>query len=137
MLAVKPVYKIVGTYTSSTSGNKKTLIETGTMIGSSIYYIQVLVDSDQYFNYLPTINNMINSYQINNNTVSNNGYQTYITNNTSSQTNRPYRILLPIQILIMEYPYNTHQIGSKMKHSMDKFMQNLILKRQMLITFIM
>jgi hypothetical protein len=83
-LAGKPAYKLVGTYTNSQSGIKRTLIETGTVVGSSIYYIEVLVDADQYFNYLPIINNMIGSYQINN-----------ATNNTSSTSSTPSSVVYP------------------------------------------
>ena len=61
-----PAYKLIGAYTSSKTGNKYTFIETGFVTGSSIYYIYELYHSDQYFNYLPIIDKMINSFAINN-----------------------------------------------------------------------
>jgi hypothetical protein len=64
-LASQPAYKLVGIYTDP-FGIKNTVIETGTKVGNSIYYIQTVVESDQYFNYLPVINDMINSFKINN-----------------------------------------------------------------------
>lgn len=63
-LAGQQAYKLIGIYTDP-AGIKNTAIEIGTKVGSSIYYIQTLVDSDQYFNYLPVINNMTNSFTLN------------------------------------------------------------------------
>src|SRR6476469_8125499 len=62
-----PAYKLIGIFTDPNSGIIFNTIETGVIVGSSVYYIYALVESDQYFNYLPIINNMINSFQINNN----------------------------------------------------------------------
>jgi hypothetical protein len=61
----QPSYKLVGTYFEPNAGVKNTIIETATIVGSSVYYVDAIIQSDQYFNYLPIINNIINSFQIN------------------------------------------------------------------------
>ena len=66
----QPAYKLIGTYTDSGPAVKFTVIETGTVVGFRIYYIYALVKADQYFNYLPIIDKMINSFAINNATKS-------------------------------------------------------------------
>jgi hypothetical protein len=82
-----PAYKLIGIFTDPNSGIIFNTIETGVIVGSSVYYIYALVESDQYFNYLPIINNIINSFQINNNnnlttSGSSGAYQTPTTNST-------------------------------------------------------
>jgi hypothetical protein len=59
-----PAYKTVYTYTPPDSHIIHQYIETGTLIDGKVYYIYVIVDADKYPYYLPTIQKMIDSFQI-------------------------------------------------------------------------
>src|SRR6185437_723213 len=61
-LANHRAYKLE--FTSNYNGINKTIIETGTIIGSKVYYINVIVDTDQYSKYLPMIQKMIDTFQV-------------------------------------------------------------------------
>jgi PsbP-like protein len=63
-LAGRPAYRVVLTATNPYSGIIYTTIETGTIIGSKVYYIHSLVIADQYSNYFPIIQKMIDSLEI-------------------------------------------------------------------------
>jgi PsbP len=63
-LAGKPAYKLTATYFDPGTKIPTKVIETGTIVGSKVYYIQVLIDADQYSNYFPTIRKMIDSFTI-------------------------------------------------------------------------
>jgi hypothetical protein len=65
-----PAYKIVGTFTNPDTDNNQEFIDTGIVVGSSVYYFSIIVDTDQYYTYLPIINDMMNSFQINSNNTS-------------------------------------------------------------------
>jgi hypothetical protein len=56
-------YALVGIYQDSSFGLQK-LMEVGTVIGDKAYYVQYIADAPRYSNYLPVVQNMINSLQI-------------------------------------------------------------------------
>jgi hypothetical protein len=62
-LAGQAAYIFVFEYTTS-SGLPVKAVETGTIVGSKVYYIQTLIDADQYFIYIPTVQKMIYSFTI-------------------------------------------------------------------------
>jgi S1-C subfamily serine protease len=64
-LAEKPAYKLVYTETleDEDSTNLKTM-ETGTIIGERVYFIEYIAEEEKYSNYLPIIQMMINSIEI-------------------------------------------------------------------------
>jgi len=62
-LSRQPAYKLAYFYTD-TYGIKKEWIEMGTFIDSKLYWIGIITDADQTSNYLPTIQQMIDSFQI-------------------------------------------------------------------------
>ena len=39
-------------------------MEIGTIIGDKVYYIEYIAEEEKYSNYLPTIQMMINSFEI-------------------------------------------------------------------------
>jgi hypothetical protein len=57
-------YKMVYTYTDPDTRLMHEILETGTIIDGKGYYIYVNVDADKYPYYLPTIQKMIDSFQI-------------------------------------------------------------------------
>lgn len=68
MLAGRPAYKLVFTATNPYLGIDYETMVTGTLIGSRIYSLYSVVFSDQYSNYLSTIQHMIDSFQVQNQT---------------------------------------------------------------------
>jgi tetratricopeptide (TPR) repeat protein len=56
-------YALVGIYQDSSFGLQK-LMEVGTIIGNKAYYVQYIADAPRYSDYLPVLQNMINSLQI-------------------------------------------------------------------------
>ncbi|MGC1928534.1 MAG: hypothetical protein WA667_06130 [Candidatus Nitrosopolaris sp.] len=62
-LAGQSAFKLLGTYTTSYGIDQK-VVETGTIVGSKVYYIKALIDADQYSNYIPIVEQMINSYTL-------------------------------------------------------------------------
>jgi hypothetical protein len=53
-------------FSSNFNGINRTTIESGALIGSKVFYIVATIDSDQYYKYVPIIQKMIESFQINN-----------------------------------------------------------------------
>jgi hypothetical protein len=62
-LAGMPAYTIVATYTDPTLGPRMTL-ETGTIFEDEVYYLSYFADSQDYERYLPIIQEMIDSFEI-------------------------------------------------------------------------
>lgn len=62
-LARNPAYRIIGTYGGLSTGFRE-LMEVGTIIDNKAYIKQFSVDAMQYYNYLPTAQNMIDSLAI-------------------------------------------------------------------------
>jgi hypothetical protein len=63
VLAGHPAYTLVGTYYDLDHGTQKVL-ETGTVIDDKGYFIQYIADEPKYSALLPTVQNMINSFEI-------------------------------------------------------------------------
>jgi hypothetical protein len=63
VLAGHPAHTLVGTYYDLDHGTQKVL-ETGTVIDDKGYYIQYIADDLKYSALLPTVQNMINSFEI-------------------------------------------------------------------------
>ena len=61
ILAGKPAYKLVSIYEEDGIDYKS--MEIGTIIGDKVYFITYGAEEDQYSNYLPTIQKMIDSFQ--------------------------------------------------------------------------
>ena len=57
-----PAYRLI--YTDREDGINYKTMEIGTIIGNRVYYIEYFAEEKKYFNYLPTIQMMINSLQI-------------------------------------------------------------------------
>jgi hypothetical protein len=62
IIAGKPAYKLVYTDVEDET-NYKTL-EIGTIIGDKVYYIEYIAEAEKYSGYLPTIQMMIDSFEI-------------------------------------------------------------------------
>jgi hypothetical protein len=62
-LAGMPAYTIVATYTDPTLGPRMTL-ETGTIFEDEVYYLSYFADPQDYERYLPIIQQMIDSFEI-------------------------------------------------------------------------
>jgi eukaryotic-like serine/threonine-protein kinase len=62
MLAGRPAYKLV--YTDVEDDTNYKTMEIGTIIGDKVYYIEYIAEEERYTNYLPTIQMMINSFEI-------------------------------------------------------------------------
>jgi hypothetical protein len=62
-LAGMPAYTIVATYTDPTLGPRMTL-ETGTIFEDEVYYLSYFADPQDYERYLPIIQEMIDSFEI-------------------------------------------------------------------------
>ena len=63
ILAGKPAYKLVSIDVEDDIDYKS--LEIGTIIGDEVYYITYDAEEEQYSNYLPTVQKMINSLEIN------------------------------------------------------------------------
>lgn len=63
VLARTSAYELVGTYEDPSSGLQK-LMGIGTIIGDQVYIIQYIVDAPRYSDYLPNVQQMIDSLQI-------------------------------------------------------------------------
>jgi ATPase family protein associated with various cellular activities (AAA) len=63
VLAGHSAYTLVGTYYDLDHGTQKVL-ETGTVIDDKGYYIRYIADEPKYSALLPTVKNMINSFEI-------------------------------------------------------------------------
>jgi len=63
VLACHSAHSLVGTYYDLDHGTQKVL-ETGTVIDDKGYYIQYIADEPKYSALLPTVQNMINSFEI-------------------------------------------------------------------------
>lgn len=61
-LAGRPAYKLV--YTNVEDDTNYKTMEIGTIIGDKVYYIEYIAEEEKYSNYLPTIQMMINSFEI-------------------------------------------------------------------------
>jgi hypothetical protein len=53
-LADKPAYKFVFVDIPDDGPPQSKNVETGTIVGSTVYWILALIDADQYSNYIPT-----------------------------------------------------------------------------------
>jgi hypothetical protein len=62
-LAGHSAYTLVGIYYDLDHGTQKVL-ETGTVIDDKGYYIRYIADEPKYSALLPTVQNMINSFEI-------------------------------------------------------------------------
>ena len=62
MLSGRPAYKLV--YTDREDDTNYKTMEIGTIIGDKVYYIEYIAEEERYTNYLPTIQMMINSFEI-------------------------------------------------------------------------
>jgi len=60
-LAGQPAFKFLFEYTNI-DGVSQGGVETGTVVGSKVYWIEVLIDADQFSQYYPTAQNMIDSF---------------------------------------------------------------------------
>ena len=58
----KPAYRLI--YTDRDIDTNYKTMEIGTIIGDRVYYIEYIAEEKKYSNYLPTIQMMINSFQI-------------------------------------------------------------------------
>jgi Tfp pilus assembly protein PilF len=63
-LAGKPAYSL--TMSANDNGLPVKNLETGVLIGDSVYYIQYEADQDKYDIYLPAVQNMVKSIQVSN-----------------------------------------------------------------------
>ena len=63
-LAGKPAYTIIGTYDLPSSGLQK-IMEIGTIIGDKAYSLQYIADAPKFSGYLPAVQKMIDSLQLN------------------------------------------------------------------------
>jgi hypothetical protein len=61
-LAGKPAYKLV--YTDVEDGINYKSMEIGTIAGDRLYYVKYLVEEEQYPDYLPTVQKMVDSLKI-------------------------------------------------------------------------
>jgi photosystem II reaction center protein PsbP len=68
-LAGHPAYKLEFTYTFPYNGKLVDThgIETGTIIDSKVYWIQAIIDENQYLNYQQTIQEMVDSFRVTSN----------------------------------------------------------------------
>jgi hypothetical protein len=62
MLAEMPAYKLV--YTDVEDDTNYKTMEIGTIIGDKVYYIEYIAEEEKYDNYLPTIQMMLNSFEL-------------------------------------------------------------------------
>ena len=62
ILAGRPAYKLV--YSDVEDDTNYKTMEIGTIIGDKVYYIEYISEEEKYSNYLPTIQMMINSFEI-------------------------------------------------------------------------
>ena len=62
ILAGKPAYKLV--YTDVEDDTNYKTMEIGTIIGDKVYYIEYIAEAEKYSGYIPTIQMMINSFEI-------------------------------------------------------------------------
>jgi hypothetical protein len=62
ILAGKPAYKLVST--DEEDGIDYKSMEIGTIIGDKVYFVTYYAEEEQYSNYLPTIEKMIDSFQL-------------------------------------------------------------------------
>jgi hypothetical protein len=62
ILARKPAYKLV--YRDVEDDTNYKTMEIGTIIGDKVYYIEYIAEAEKYSGYLPTIQMMINSFDI-------------------------------------------------------------------------
>jgi hypothetical protein len=51
---------------STDDAGPKMILETGTLVGKSLYFIHYESDPDRYYRYLPAVQNMINSFKLSN-----------------------------------------------------------------------
>jgi hypothetical protein len=63
ILAGKPAYKLVST--DEEDGIDYKSMEIGTIIGDKVYFVTYYAEEEQYSNYLPTVQKMISSLEIN------------------------------------------------------------------------
>ena len=71
ILAGKPAYKLV--YSDEDDEIYYKTLDIGTIIGDKVYSIRYIAKEEQYSEYLPTIQKMINSFKI---AISSNGLDT-------------------------------------------------------------
>ena len=62
ILSKRPAYKLV--YTDVEDDTNYKTMEIGTIIGDKVYYIEYIAEEETYTHYLPTIQMMINSFEI-------------------------------------------------------------------------
>jgi hypothetical protein len=69
-LAGQSAYRMLSTVRDSITGLNDSSMELGTFFGSKLYWITISAQANQFSNYIPTIQQMVNSYQVQNETGS-------------------------------------------------------------------